>query len=64
MMRAMSKQTPVDLERVALAAREQWRQDPQIRAEFLDDEESYVAYRRASAMGIVRILGQKPGESP
>lgn len=54
----MSKNTLVDLERVTLAAREQWRQDPQVRAEFLNDEDTYIAYRRAEAMGIVRILGQ------
>jgi hypothetical protein len=55
----MSTIKPVDLERVELAAREQWQRDPQLRDDFCDDIESYVAYRRADAMGLVRVLGAR-----
>lgn len=53
----MSKQ--IDLERVELAAREKWQHDPQLRADFCGDLESYIAYRRADAMGLVRVLGER-----
>jgi hypothetical protein len=53
----MSTIKPVDLERVELAAREQWQRDPQLRDDFGDSLENFIAYRRADAMGLVRVLG-------
>lgn len=58
----MNQRTQIDLDRVALVAREQWQQDPHIRAEFLHDEETFIAYRKAEAMGLTRLCGPRPNE--
>lgn len=49
--------TKPDLERVVLAAREEWQHDPQLRAEFDHDIDVFIAWKKADAMGIGKVYG-------
>jgi HK97 family phage prohead protease len=44
-----------DLQAVELAAKQAWQSSAALRAEFCDDEQSFMAYRRAEARGGIRI---------
>jgi hypothetical protein len=53
MSRMNTNSDPVIVEQ---AARERWKTDASIRHEFLNDLESYIAYEKAVAMGVAKIL--------
>ncbi len=46
-------------ERAEAEALARWEVDQELRAEFSDDQEIYLAYVRADARGVVRVLGAK-----
>lgn len=48
-----------DLEAVQAAALQTWRSNAAIRAEFGGHQESYLAYRKAEALGQVRVTGPR-----
>lgn len=46
----------LSMEQVEALALEKWNADADLRAEFADQQEAYMAYVRAEARGLVRIL--------
>jgi hypothetical protein len=48
-----------DLEAIQAAALQTWRSNTALRAEFAGDQSSYLAYRKAEALGRVRIPGKQ-----
>ena len=49
----------VDIQAIEQKAAADWQRDPKLREEFDGDFESFKAFRRADAAGIVRILGEQ-----
>jgi hypothetical protein len=50
-----------DATRIEQRARRQWEADPALREEFGGRYESWLAYSKAEAKGLVRILGRSRG---
>lgn len=44
---------------VTAKAEQEWANDPNLRAEFGNDKEAWVAYTKANAEGLVKILGAR-----
>lgn len=54
----MSTTTNVDRESITAEARDEWQRDPQLRAEFCHDIDTYIAFRIADAAGLARVFGE------
>ena len=57
---ATASPSPHDTFGIEAQARAEWQRSPAIRAEFVELER-YIAFRRAEAKGLVRILGRDRG---